>query len=98
MSYGITLVFEGVGEAQYWAVNDKLGVARDGSGDWPDGMLHHLAGPAAGGGWVVMERWESKAHQERFMGDRLGAALGAVGLPAPASVIETTAINEFLPS
>src|SRR5438045_1556190 len=29
MSYGIVLVFEGVSEDQYWAVNGKLGIDRD---------------------------------------------------------------------
>ena len=44
MSYGIVLVFEGVGSDQYWAVNDRLGIKPDGSGDWPAGMLSHAGG------------------------------------------------------
>jgi hypothetical protein len=94
MSYGLVLVFEGVGEKDYWAVNDKLGINRDGSGDWPEGMMFHTGGPTDGGRWVVIELWKSKAAQEAFMGSRLGAALAASGLPAPAQVIETEAANE----
>jgi hypothetical protein len=93
MSYVIVLVFEGVSEADYWTVNDSLGIARDGSGDWPDGMKSHAAGPTPNG-WVVVEKWESKAAQEAFMTSRLGAALGAAGLPAPVQVIETNTVND----
>ena len=91
--YGLTLVFEGVGEDQYWAVNDKLGLPRGNwkSGNAPKGLLHHVAGPTPTG-WVVMEVWSSKADQEAFMHGALGAALGAIGLPAPAQVIDTEAV------
>jgi hypothetical protein len=94
MAYGITLVFENVNEGHYWAVNDKLGMPK---GSWknsdavPKGLVTHIAGPTPTG-WVVMEVWDSKADQEAFMGGRLGAALGAVGMPAPAQVIETDAV------
>jgi hypothetical protein len=97
MTYGIALVFgDSVGEADYWAVNDKLGIARDGSGDWPEGIITHAGGPTATGGWVVMETWESKGHQERFMAGRLGAALGAVGVPAPIQVIDSDLVNTLI--
>jgi hypothetical protein len=92
MPYGIVLVFDGVGADQYWAVNDKLGIKPDGTGDWPDGMLSHVGGPTETG-WVVAEVWNSKAEQESFMGSRLGAALGEVGLPQPAQVIESELVN-----
>ncbi len=92
MAYGLTLVFEGVGENEYWAVNEKLGINRDGNGDYPKGLVTHLGGPTPNG-WVVMEVWESKASQEEFMATRLGAALGAAGVPAPAQLIETNAVN-----
>ncbi len=97
MAYGIVLVFGGVSEDQYWAVNDALGINRDGSGDWPDGMVHH-AGGATADGWVVSEVWASKADQERFMTGRLGAALGQVGVPAPIQVIESDVVNHQSPS
>lgn len=96
MSYGIVLVFDGVGEDQYWAVNEQLGIGRDGSGDWPAGMRSHTGGPTATG-WVVAEVWDSKADQEAFMASRLGAALGAVGLPNPAQIIESELVNYQTP-
>lgn len=88
MPYGIVLVFDGVGADQHWAVNDKLGINADGSGDWPAGILSHTGGPTATG-WVVAEVWNSKADQEAFMASRLGAALGAVGVPDPIQIIES---------
>ena len=92
MAYGIVLRFEGVSEDQYWAVNDALGIARDGSGDWPAGILSHAGGPTSDG-WVVMEVWNSKADQEAFMAGRLGAALGGVGVPQPVQIIESDLVN-----
>lgn len=92
MSYGIVFVFDGVGADQYWAVNDQLGIKPDGSGDWPAGILSHAGGPTATG-WVVAEIWNSKADQEAFMTTRLGAALGAVGVPAPIQIIESDLVN-----
>ena len=97
MAYGITLVFEGVGSDDYWAVNQKLGIGRDGSGDWPAGIISHCGGSTATG-LVVSEVWESKAAQEAFMSSRLGAALGAVGVPAPVQVIEADLVNYQTPS
>jgi hypothetical protein len=96
MAYGIVLTFDGVGEDQYWAVNEKLGINRDGTGDWPAGILSHTGGPTATG-WIVAEIWNSKADQEAFMGGRLGAALGAVGLPEPTQVIESDLVNYQTP-
>lgn len=97
MSYGVVLRFEGVTEDQYWAVNDQLGISRDGTGDWPDGLITHTGGPTADGGLVVSEVWESKGHQEQFMADRLGPALGAVQVPPPAQVIESEVTNHQNP-
>ncbi|HET7654503.1 MAG TPA: hypothetical protein VFK42_15810 [Acidimicrobiales bacterium] len=96
MSYGIVLAFEGVGADQYWAVNEKLGIARDGTGDWPKGLRSHSGGPTTTG-WVVSEVWDSKADQEAFMGSRLGAALAEVGVPAPSQIIESDLVNYQTP-
>jgi hypothetical protein len=93
MSYAIVIVFEGVTEADYWAVNANLGINRDGSGEWPEGIRSHAAGPTANG-WVVIEKWESKQAQEAFMAGRLGAALSTAALPAPSQIIETDTVND----
>jgi len=92
MPYGIVLVFDEVVADQYWAVNERLGIKPDGSGDWPAGMLSHTGGSTATG-WVVAEVWNSKADQEAFMASRLGAALGAVGVPDPIQIIESDLVN-----
>jgi hypothetical protein len=97
VAYGLVYLFEGVTEAQYWAVNEKLGIARDGSGDWPAGLVSHGGGPTADGGWLVTEIWTSKAGQEKFMAERLGAAIAAVGVPAPSQLIESELVNHLLP-
>src|SRR3954453_12633481 len=96
MSYGIVLVFDGVGKDQYWAVNELLGINTDGSGNWPAGILSHTGGPTATG-WVVAEVWKSKADQEAFMGSRLGKALAEVGVPPPVQVIESELVNYQTP-
>lgn len=95
--YALAIVFEGVTEKDYWAVNDELGIARDGSGDWPVGLRSHHGGPTANG-WVVFEVWDSKAEQEAWMGGRLGAALAVVAVPAPVQVIETNTVNDQHPN
>jgi hypothetical protein len=92
MSYGIVLRFEGVSEDQYWAVNDKLGINRDGTGDWPAGLQSHTGGTTENG-LIVSEVWDSKASQEAFMASRLGPALGEVGVTPPVQMIEAEVVN-----
>jgi hypothetical protein len=88
MACGIVLEFVDVGKDHYDAVNEKLGLdMAEGRGDWPAGLTSHSAGPTATG-WVVAEVWSSKADHEAWMAGRLGAALGAVGVPAPVHVCE----------
>ena len=89
MAYGIILEFDNrVGKKQYDAVNEKLGIdMAAGTGDWPAGLRSH-AGGTTPDGFVVCEVWDSKAQQESWMGGRLGAALGAVGVPAPVRVTD----------
>ena len=97
MAYAITFTFENgdVGEAQYWAVNAKLGIDRDGNGDWPKGLIIHTGGPLPEG-WIVSEVWESKADQEAWMANQLGPALGQVGVPAPTRLYETQPVQVHL--
>ncbi|MBI2704595.1 MAG: hypothetical protein HYX32_04800 [Actinobacteria bacterium] len=92
MAYGLVLVFDGASEEQYWSVNEKLGIDRDGKGDYPPGLIVHLGG-ATPSGWVVTEVWDTKDSQVAFMESQLGAALQASGVPAPSQVIETDAVN-----
>lgn len=85
MAEGLILEFEEIGEAEYQAVNAKLGIdMASGTGDWPSGLLVHTAGISDSGTFVVAEVWASRADQERFMSGRLGAALAAAGVSAPS--------------
>jgi hypothetical protein len=92
MAYVVVLVFEGVGEDKYWAVNEKLGIGRGSSSGYPAGLLVHTAGPTPTG-WVVSEVWDNKQSQIAFMQSKLGAALQAIGLPPPSQIIETDTVN-----
>jgi hypothetical protein len=54
--------------------------------DFGGGMLAHVAGPMADGGWRVVDVWESRDDMDRFVG-RLMPVLGPVleehGVPEP---------------
>jgi len=84
MAEGLILEFDGVGRGEYDAVNRELGLEQ---GDWPAGLLFH-AGGAKPGGWVVFEVWDSQGSQERFMHERLAAALSAGGITSAPSRVE----------
>jgi len=88
MPESLILEFEGVGRAQYEAVNERLAIDMDsGQGDWPAGLRFH-AGAAKPGGWVVFEVWGSRDAQEQFMHERLGRALQEGGISDPPSRVE----------
>jgi len=88
MAVIFVLEFEGFGADAYDRVNQGLGINMDsGEGDWPPGLHTHLAGPTEGGGWIVVEVWESQEDQDEFMKTRLGPALhkaGVTGAPKRA--------------
>jgi hypothetical protein len=84
MSELLILEFEGFGAKDYERVNELLGInAETGEGEWPAGLHTHLAGPTEGGGWIVVEVWESREDQDEFMKTRLGPALGQAGVTGP---------------
>lgn len=77
------LEFEGFGEDDYIGVNSILGIDHtDDEGDWPAGMVSHIAAPIVGG-WTVIEVWETREHQDEFMKSRLGPALHKAGHNKP---------------
>jgi hypothetical protein len=70
----------------YTAVNALLGLdMASGDGDWPVGLISHV-GSSGSGKLVVFEVWESQAHQQAFMDNRLGPALHEAGAPQPDRV------------
>ena len=99
MADALIYEFEGVDEKQYDAVNEKLGLdPASGSGDWPAGLLSHIAGTADDGTFIVSEVWTSRAVQEEFMTTRLGAALADVAVPAPVKVTWVSLVAQHNPS
>ena len=61
--------------------------------DWdnterPQGFISHYAGPTDDG-WLVFDVWESQADFERFVAERLGAALAAASGGTPPEVAPT---------
>jgi hypothetical protein len=83
----LILEFDGVDENDYARVNAQLGLDVDtGAGDWPAGLVSHLAGLTDGGRAYVVEVWESQEAQADFMRSRLGAAMAAGGISATPSV------------
>ncbi len=70
----------------YNSVNRVLGVdPESGSGDWPVPLISHVAGES-GDKLIVVEVWESRADQERFMQSRLGPAFHEANVPQPTRV------------
>ena len=92
MAYGVVLLFEGVSEEQYWAVNARMGIDEEGSTGWPDALISHTAA-LTDTGLAVSEIWESKDDQERFLAERLGPALEGAQVEPPAQVIELDVFN-----
>ena len=77
----IILSFDGIGQAEYEAVNKELGLdMSDPDADWPAGLKMHAGGTSDDGKFVVTEVWASREAQETFMHERLGAALAAGGV------------------
>ena len=70
MAIGVIFNGPGVTEAQYQQVFNRVSPNRE----MPRGMLYHAAGPSEGG-WCVVEMWDTQESLERFVQERLAAAL-----------------------
>jgi hypothetical protein len=94
----LVLRFTGVGQAEYEAVNNQLGIDMDDpNSDWPSGLKMHAAGTSDDGSFVVTEVWASRQDQENFMHQRLGAALSAGGITARPEVAWTSLLQYSTP-
>ena len=81
------LKFSGVGLDDYWRVNKTVGIdAKSPTGDWPAGMLSHAAGTDDDGNLVVVEVWESRDAQDKFLKERLGPAIAQSGITAVPTI------------
>jgi hypothetical protein len=91
MTEVLILEFDGYSAETYDRVNKTLGIdMHSGEGDWPAGLHTHLAGPTEGGGWIIVEVWESQEDQDAFMQSRLGPALNQVGFTGAPKRAEWT--------
>jgi hypothetical protein len=87
MAVGLILKFEQTSRDVYDAVNARLGIdMKSGTGDWPAGLLTHAAGTGDDGSLMVIEVWESRDAQNRFMEERLGRALAEGGIAVQPQV------------
>lgn len=77
MSIVMTLEWPGVTTAQYDQVDEILGIHGDDTA--PDGLVSHVCGETAGG-IVIVDVWESEEALNQFFQERLGPAIGRVGL------------------
>ncbi len=74
MAVGLRIRFEGGTQEQYEATHSHMDV----SGNPPDGLIFHAAGPVEGG-WGVIDFWESREQFDRFVSGRLQPAVGELG-------------------
>jgi hypothetical protein len=75
--FALELEFPKMTEDKYLAVMRELGLDNV-DAVWPDGSIEHTAGPMEGG-WAVFDVWESEAHWQRFLTQRLTPAFKKVG-------------------
>lgn len=64
--------------------------------DVPLGGMLHVAGPAPGGGWRVIELWNSPEEAKSFLSERFAPALRAAGFegPPPTSQFWPVVVHE----
>lgn len=60
----------------------------------PSGMIAHFAAPLSGGGWQVVDIWESAEQHDRFLQERVIPA--AQELDAPPFETKTTELYKAL--
>ncbi|MFF8235016.1 hypothetical protein, partial [Streptomyces caelestis] len=64
----------------------------------PSGMIAHYAAPLEGGGWQVVDVWESAEHHDRFLRERvipggIVKSCGLAGQPNDRSVKQAACGN-----
>jgi hypothetical protein len=84
MAVGVLQMAPGSTAEQYEQLGEKMFGVRSSefsSADAPDGLIMHSAGPTDDG-WYVYDIWESPAHFQRFLDERLMPAMQELGVPA----------------
>jgi hypothetical protein len=99
MAVALVLSFKDRTRADYDAVNAKLDFdTKTAAGEWPTGLLSHAAGTREDGNLCVIEIWESREAQGRFMQDQLGPALAAAGVTTVPDVTWVDLVNYTVPA
>jgi hypothetical protein len=83
MAVGIRIKLAGVGVEQF----DEVDAAIDVRGNRPEGLISSASGPIDGG-WRVIDVWESRAHFDRFVAERVGPAMAAHGVQVQPDIQE----------
>ncbi len=78
MAVALLIEFPGGTQEQYDKINYLLGLEK-GTLNLPRGLIFHVAGPTERG-WQIVDVWESRADFDRFLSEKLGAAVRAVGV------------------
>jgi hypothetical protein len=78
MAVGMLQNLRGVTKEQYDQVSEAMfGQSPPSPEQLPEGLIIHSAGPT-GEGWYIYDIWESREAFQRFMEDKLQAAIGQV--------------------
>jgi hypothetical protein len=88
MAVGLMFEDKAVTKAMYEAVLEEVMPGRVAA----PGMLFHSGGPMPGGGWRVMETWESQAALDTFVEHKLGQALERAGITERPQTFEVESI------
>jgi hypothetical protein len=78
MAIGLIIDWPAGTQRQYDALMDELKF----EGTLPSGELLHAAGPSAPG-WRIVDIWETRADFDRFLEQKLAAALQKIGVSDP---------------
>ncbi|MDH2388998.1 hypothetical protein QCN29_09385 [Streptomyces sp. HNM0663] len=62
----------------------------------PSGLVAHFAGPREGGGWQVIDVWESEEHLRAFLEGAVLPAAKELGAP-PFDTVVTEVRNSLIP-
>jgi hypothetical protein len=83
MPIAMLMQFTGVTTGQYDAVMKEMGLLGN-AGDWPKGLVGHMAGTTPEAGFCVLDVWDSQADFDSFLQGRLMPAFQKVGgIPEP---------------
>ena len=83
MAVRIRIRLAGVTAEQF----DPLDAAIDVRGNRPPGFIFSASGPTAEG-WEVIDLWESRAHFDRFVEERVQPVMATFGVQAQPDIAE----------